>query len=326
MKAIVFDKIGAPRDVLRLAEVPVPEVADGEVLVRMVAASISPGDFLFVGGLYPPPHKPTLPGQIAGAHGIGIVERCGEGAAIRTGSLVALDAHGTWAEYVSVPADWLAPLPADYPIEKGAQLFNIITAWDLLADANAQAGQWVAVTGGNSSLGSMVTQFAAARGVRVISLVRQIRTGRDPRLLGATEAIELTGLSVPLVDKVRDLTGGDGLNAVIDCVGGPAFGDLIRGAALHCQVIVYGGMSEESFHLHNYDILLKNVSIRAHGYRYFFSPSRSHDNGFLQEVIGASSASDFRVPFGGLHKLDDFTNAIEQTLSYAGGGKHFFRM
>jgi NADPH:quinone reductase len=243
MKAIVFDEVGAPRDVLRLTEVPVPEVADNEVLIRMVAASISPGDFLFVRGLYPPPHQPTLPRQIAGTHGIGIVERCGKRAAMPTGSLVALDAHGTWAEYVSVPADWLAVLPPDYPVEKGAQLFNIITAWDLLADANAQPGQWVAVTGGNSSLGSMVTQFAAARGIRIISLVRQIRTGWHPSSLGSTEAVELTNLSVPLADKVRDLTGGNGLNSIIDCVGGPAVGDLIRGAALHCQVIVYGGMS-----------------------------------------------------------------------------------
>jgi D-arabinose 1-dehydrogenase-like Zn-dependent alcohol dehydrogenase len=58
MKAIVFDQIGAPLDVLHLADVPIPEIGDNEVLVKMTAASINPGDFLFIQNLYPDPKKP----------------------------------------------------------------------------------------------------------------------------------------------------------------------------------------------------------------------------------------------------------------------------
>jgi NADPH2:quinone reductase len=53
MKAVVFDKIGSPADVLQLREIPIPEIGDHEVLIRMVAASVNPGDFLFIENLYP---------------------------------------------------------------------------------------------------------------------------------------------------------------------------------------------------------------------------------------------------------------------------------
>jgi NADPH:quinone reductase len=66
MKAIVFDRIGPPLEVLQLRDVPVPEIRDNEVLVKMTAVSINPGDFLFIQNLYPDPKKPHFPQQIAG--------------------------------------------------------------------------------------------------------------------------------------------------------------------------------------------------------------------------------------------------------------------
>ncbi|MER9056221.1 hypothetical protein [Mesorhizobium sp. M0213] len=66
MKVIVFDAIGSPRDVLYMDDLPMPRIGDGEVLVRMVSASINPGDFLFIQDLYPEPKKPHFPRQIAG--------------------------------------------------------------------------------------------------------------------------------------------------------------------------------------------------------------------------------------------------------------------
>jgi len=89
MKAIVFDKIGSPVDVLQLREVPVPEIGDDDVLVRMMAASVNPGDFLFIENLYPEPKKPVFPGQIAGNQGTGVVVKVGQHAAFEVGAVVA---------------------------------------------------------------------------------------------------------------------------------------------------------------------------------------------------------------------------------------------
>lgn len=73
MKAIVFDRIGPPLEVLQLRDVPVPEIRDNEVLIKMVSASINPGDFLFIQNLYPEPKKPHFPRQVVGNHGAGVI-------------------------------------------------------------------------------------------------------------------------------------------------------------------------------------------------------------------------------------------------------------
>ena len=103
MKAIVFDKIGSPAEVLQIREVPAPELGDHDVLVRMVAASVNPGDFLFIENLYPEPKKPALPGQIAGNHGAGVIVEAGKGVALKVGTLVAFSYYNAWAEYAAVP-------------------------------------------------------------------------------------------------------------------------------------------------------------------------------------------------------------------------------
>src|SRR5260221_12966245 len=173
MKAVVFDRIGPPLEVLRLAEIPIPEINDDEVLVRMISASISPGDFLFIENLYPEPKKPHFPRQIGGNHGMGIVEEVGRSAPIKLGSLVAFSYYNTWAEYAAVPAEWVIPLPSGFPLEIGGQFFNPITAWDLLRHSRAQPGQWLAVTAGYSTVSTMALQFAKQRGVNVICVVRR---------------------------------------------------------------------------------------------------------------------------------------------------------
>jgi NADPH:quinone reductase len=118
MKAIVFDQIGAPLDVLHLADVPIPEIGDNEVLVQMIAASINPGDFLFIQNLYPDPKKPHFPQQIAGNHGAGIIAKVGKEVSLKPGTFVAFSYYNTWAEYAVLPAEWLIPLTLQLPDRK----------------------------------------------------------------------------------------------------------------------------------------------------------------------------------------------------------------
>src|SRR5258706_15997788 len=103
MNAIIFEKVGEPLEVLETNEVPIPDIGDDEVLVRMVAASINPGDFLFIKALYPEPKKPHFPRQIAGGHGAGVVEKAGKNAKIKIGGFVAFSYLNTWAEYAAIP-------------------------------------------------------------------------------------------------------------------------------------------------------------------------------------------------------------------------------
>ncbi|MCP3137925.1 quinone oxidoreductase family protein [Pyxidicoccus xibeiensis] len=325
MKALVFDRIGSPLEVLQLREVPVPEVGEGHVLVRMVSASINPGDFLFIQSLYPEPAKPVLPGQIAGNHGAGIVARVGRGVSLEPGTLVAFSHVDTWAEYVVVPSERLIPLPPDYPLEKAAQFFNLISAWDLLEESRVQPGQWLALTAGNSTVATMLLQLARARGVKVVSLVRRVQPRLDLKALGASEVLELSGGTQGVGQRLLELTGGQGVSGIIDCVGGPLLGELIRSSAFGGQVIVYGGYSAQKFELHNFDILMKGLRLGAYVYRYFFEPPKPEDLPMLRNIAALSAPASFKVPIAEAHSLEDFKSAIEESVLRPEAGKRFFK-
>jgi NADPH2:quinone reductase len=324
MKAIVFDKIGDPQDVLQLRDIPIPQPGDNEVLLRMVSASVNPGDFLFIQNLYPEPKKPKFPAQIAGNHGAGIVEAAGRDVKIPPGTLVAFSYYKTWAEYAVVPQEWLIPLPADYPMGKAGQLVNPVSGWDLLKMAKVAAGQWLVVTAGNSATAVIVAQFAQLQGIKVISVVRRESPAIPLQKMGTTTIIDLSKLQGPIRDEVMKITGGIGIHGFVDNVGGPVTGELIRSMAPGGNIVINGAMSAEVFHLHNFDILLKGLQVQAHFYRFFFTPPRPEDKDELQEIIRITGATDFVLPVGGTHSLDDFKTAVAETIHQPEKGKHFF--
>lgn len=326
MKAIVFDRIGSPEEVLELRDVPVPEINDNEVLVRMISASINPGDFLFIQNLYPEPKKPQFPGQIAGNHGAGIIEKAGRQVTLQPGTFVAFSYYNTWAEYAAVPSEWLIPLPVDYPIELAGQLVNPITAWDLLDQVGLFPGQWLALTAGNSTISTMVAQFARHMGINVISLIRHAHKTIDLTSMGANAIIELSNPLEDLKERIMKITKNKGINGVIDNVGGPVTGELIRSMAFGGRVIINGGMSVNRFELHNFDILLSGIEIKSHVYRYFFNPPKEEDTIALEEIITISAQPGFQVPLGGIHGLEDFDLAVTESIKFPQKGKHIFKI
>ncbi len=103
MKAVVFDKIGSPLDVLRLAPVPIPEIADNEVLVKMISASINPRLSVHSESV-PGTEETSFPGaeQIAGNAGAGVIAKAGKKVLLKPGTLVAFYYYNAWAEYAAI--------------------------------------------------------------------------------------------------------------------------------------------------------------------------------------------------------------------------------
>lgn len=324
MKAITFSRIGAPEEVLQLSEVPVPVIKDNEVLIRTTAASINPGDFLFIQNLYPEPKKPVFPQQVAGNHGAGIIEKVGKGVSLQPGGHAAFSYYNSWAEYVAVPAEWLIPLPADYPPELSCQFVNLITAWDLLKQSDVKPGQWLVLTAGNSTISTLVSQLAKQQGVPVISIVRHVKQVHLLESLGATVVIDLSAEQGNITQRIMDITGNKGVNGIIDNVGGPVTGELIRCTAFGGKLIINGGMSAEKYTLHNFDILLKGLQVQPHVYRYFFTPPLPEDMAMLKEIAEMTAGFTSNVSAG--HALEDFKTAIKESIHFSEKGKHIFIM
>ena len=329
MQAIVFDKLGLPTEVLQLREIDRPGPAAGEVLVKMLNAPINQGDFLFIQNLYPEPKKPSLPGQVAGNYGTGIVVEKGPGTSLAEGTLVSIIYYNTWAEYAAIPEVWLIPLPSGFPPEKAAQMMPLITAWDLVEGSGAKAGEWVAVTAGNSANALMVMQLAARKDIRVIALVRQ-RPPLDLHTFGAEEVIDLSVSGDAVPSRIREVTAGKGVSAVIDSVGGPLLTGLVRSATFGAKVILYGGLSGQRFELHNNDIYLNGLTIASYIYRHFFTPPAPEEKATIQKITDIAGDPAFIAPVRGRYNLDGYKTAVESSFystpgSSAGKGLFIFR-
>jgi NADPH2:quinone reductase len=218
MRAIDPEAPGGP-DVLQLVERPMPRPGAGEVLVQVAAAGVNRPDVMQRLGKYPPPPgAPSIPGlEIAGT-----IVAVGEG---RDGSLIgqrvcALVSGGGYAEYTVAPFGQCLPVPdALSMVEAAAIPETLFTVWtNLFERAFAVGGDTVLVHGGTSGIGTMAILLGRIFGLTVI-----VTAGSDDKCanalsLGAAHAINYR--TADFVAEVSRITGGKGVQAVLDMVGG----------------------------------------------------------------------------------------------------------
>ena len=215
MTAIDPERAGGP-EVLVAVRRPVPVPGDGEVLVRVVAAGVNRPDVMQREGKYPmPPGAPSIPGlEISGEVVLG-------SGRWQAGDLVcALVAGGGYAEYVAVPAGQCLPIPAGVSMVDAAGLpETYFTVWsNLFARGQAAAGETVLVHGGTSGIGVTAILLAKARGLTVIVTAGSAAKCEAALALGADHAIDYKTQDFAV--EVAAITGGRGVDVVLDMVGG----------------------------------------------------------------------------------------------------------
>jgi len=226
MKAVRFDEYGA-EDVLTVADVPVPAPGSGEVLVRVKAAGINPGEAKIRDGLLHARWPATFPsGQ--GSDFAGVVERPGPGVAgVAAGDEVIgwVDTRSSQAEYVVAAAANLAPKPAGLPWEvAGALPVAGFTAWAAVRAVGVQAGDTLVVSGAAGGVGSITVQLAKRAGATVIGLAGPANHdwlrgfGVIPVTYGAGVADRIRA-AAPKVDAFIDTYGDDYVELALDELG-----------------------------------------------------------------------------------------------------------
>lgn len=222
MKVVEISAFG-PAEVLRLAERPVPAPATGEALIRVAASGINRPDVLQRTGNYPvPPGASDIPGlEVAGTIEAGDAVALAE-AGLKVGDRVcALVAGGGYAEWCVAPVGQCLPVPDGWSDVDAASLpETFFTVWSNVVDrAQLKAGETLLVQGGSSGIGTTAIQLGKALGATVL-----VTAGSDDkcaacRELGADHAINYK--TQDFVEEVRALTGGRGVDVVLDMVGGP---------------------------------------------------------------------------------------------------------
>ena len=206
---------GGP-DVLVPVSRPVPVAGAGEVLIRVHAAGVNRPDVLQRLGRYPmPPGAPTIMGlEVAG-------EIVTAGGRWQVGDRVcALVAGGGYAEYCVAPAGQCLPIPDGLNFVDAAGLpETYFTVWSNLFERGcAVAGETILVHGGTSGIGTTAILLGKAFGLTVIVTAGSAAKCDAARDLGADHAIEYKASD--FVDKVAGITGGKGVDVVLDMVGG----------------------------------------------------------------------------------------------------------
>ena len=246
MRAIDPDTAGGP-EVLVVATRPVPRPATGEVLVRVAAAGVNRPDVMQRQGRYPPPPgAPTILGlEIAGE-----IVAVGEGvAADEIGQQVcALVAGGGYAEYAAVPAGQCLPVPDALSIVEAAAIpETLFTVWtNLFERAYATEGDVVLVHGGTSGIGTMAIALGQIFGLSVIVTAGSPEKCGAALALGAAHAIDYK--REDFVARVKEITAGKGVAAVLDMVGGdyvPRNLQCLGEDGRHVSIAVQRGASAE---------------------------------------------------------------------------------
>src|SRR2546428_2684212 len=219
MKAMVQNRYGKPEAVLTVQEIAKPTVKDGEVLVRVNAASIHVGDWLVVTGApyiaRPAYGKPK--GRVPGTDIAGTVEAVGNGVTnLKPGDEVFGWCAGAFAEYACAPADHFVAKPTNLTLEQVAAVgVSASTALQLLRDqGKIQPGQKVLINGASGGIGTFAVQIAKSFGAEVTG-VCSTRNVNMVRSIGADRVIDYTKedftKSVERYDLILDNVGNHSL-------------------------------------------------------------------------------------------------------------------
>ena len=218
MTAIEITEPGGP-EALRPARRPLPEPGLGEVLIAVTAAGVNRPDTMQRQGIYPPPPGAS---DLPGLEVSGIVVANGHGAhRYEVGAAVCALTHGGgYAEYCTAPETQTLPVPEGLSVTDAAGLpETCFTVWtNAFERARLRAGERLLVHGGSSGIGTTAIQIASALGVRVFATAGSPAKCAACEELGAERAINYR--DEDFVTVVKALTGGEGVDVVLDIVGG----------------------------------------------------------------------------------------------------------
>ncbi len=259
MTCIEIAEFGGP-EVLKPVARPTPEVAAGEVLVRVAAAGVNRPDIFQRQGHYPPPPGVTdIPGlEVAGA-----VAAIGDGV---TGwkvgdSLCALTSGGGYAEYCAVPAPQCLPIPGELNMVAAAAIpETFFTVWtNVFERAALKLGETFLVHGGAGGIGTAAVQMASRLGARVIVTAGTPEKCALCMELGAERAVNYR--QEDFVVAAKEFGNSKGVDVILDMVGGGYIERNIEALAADGRLVNIAYLQGSKAEINFLPVMLKRLTI-----------------------------------------------------------------
>ncbi|MEE1943175.1 NADPH:quinone oxidoreductase family protein [Streptomyces sp. TRM 70361] len=302
---------------IRLTDLDAPRPTPQQVLIDVHAAGVAYPDVLLSRGEYQ--FRPELP-FVPGSEVAGTVRSAPEGSGFASGDRVAaFPAFGGFAEQVATDPAVVFPLPDRMPFTAGAGVpMNCLTVhFALTRRGRLRAGETVLVHGAAGGVGTAAVQLARALGTRVIAVVSTGAKAETARRAGAHETVPADGFRA----AVAELTGGRGVDVVVDPVGGDRFTDSLRSLAPEGRLLVIGFTGGEIPTVKVNRLLHNNVDVVGVGWGAFWLPRPDYLREQWDELLPHLEAGHLDPLTGSVHPLERAADALRELDERAATGK-----
>lgn len=267
MRAIVYTNFGPAEQVLSLRDMPTPNPAAGEVLVRLHRSGVNPSDVKSRAGGRPGVTEPAYPLIIPHSDGAGVIEAVGAGVdPSRKGQRVWVwngqwqRPHGTAASHIALPASHAVPLAEGISFDTGATLgIPGLTAAHAVFAGGPVQGQTLLISGGGGSVGHLAIQLAVWGGARVIATASPGTSTTHSLQAGATAVIDHR--APDLADRILTATKGKLIDRAVETEFGKNIATLAAVMAPNGTIAAYGSALDMTPNLPFGPLLFKAITI-----------------------------------------------------------------
>lgn len=314
MRAAVVEQLDGP-SAIRVRQWPEP-TGEG-VRIVVTAAGVSFPDALLTRGRYQVrPEPPFVPG----AEVSGVVAEAPPGAGYTAGQrVVAFPGLGGFAEIVLAPPHLVFPLPDEVDGEVAAGLpMNLLTVHFALLDrGRLRAGERVLVHGAGGGVGVAAIQLAVARDAHVIAVTSTPEKAAMARSAGAHDVVGVEGFR----EAVKELTDGEGVDLVLDPVGGDRVTDSLRSLRRRGRLLIVGFTAGEIPTVKVNRLLLNNLDVVGVGWGAHWLAEPGYPAEQWQDLLPDLRAGRLLPPVGARYRLEDAPEAVASLEERRAAGK-----
>jgi len=319
MRAVICRELTGVGGLECVNDWPEPQATAGEVVVDVKAAALNFPDLLMIQGLYQ--ERPPLP-FVVGTEMAGVVAAVGEGVTqFAPGDRVVAACGRTLAERVAAKAALVLPAPAKLSFEQasGICITYFTTMHALKQRAQLQPGETLLVLGAAGGVGTTAVELGKQMGATVIAAASSDEKLELTRKLGADHTINYA--TEDLRERLKAITGGQGVDVVYDPVGGALAESALRSMAWRGRYLVIGFAGGDIPKIPLNLPLLKGCSIVGVYWGSFAQRERDVQRQNVAELWGLFEAGRLSPSVGETHDLDDFAAAFEALSSRRAQGK-----
>jgi len=319
MKAVLCKEYGPPESLV-IEDIPSPRPGKGQVVITVKACGVNFPDTLIIEGKYQ--FKPALPFS-PGGEVSGIVKELGEGVnTVKVGDrVIAFTGWGGFAEEVVTEAAKLIPIPGDIDFATAASFTLVFgTAHHALKDrAHIKPGETLLVLGAAGGVGLASVELGKLMGARVIAAASSDEKLEVCKQHGADDVINYT--NEDLRERVKTLTGGNGVDVIVDPLGGNYSEPALRSIAWNGRFLVIGFAAGDIPRIPLNLTLLKGCSIVGVFWGSFTEHEPRHNQENIQELLTWLAQGKLKPHISATYPLEHAADALNDVLNRKVKGK-----